>query len=93
MAAAHKSDSYFQKINAACRKADMISSGFLESDNELLVLRRPPPLCNQAPLGCGGTGDSCCLYREDCTEDRSLLYYFLESKLHEILGLVTFFSF
>ncbi len=51
------SDGYFQQDDAPCHKAQIISDGFLEHDNELTLLKWPPQSpdlkFNRAPLGCG----------------------------------------
>ncbi len=52
------SDGYFQRDNAPCHKAQIISDWFLEHDNEFTLLKWPPVTksqSNRAHLGCGGT--------------------------------------
>lgn len=53
------SHGYFQQDNAPCHKVHIISNWFLEDDDELPVLQRPPQSPSQsdrAALGCE-TGD------------------------------------
>ncbi len=44
------SDDYFQKDNAQCHKAQIISDRFLEHDNELISLKWPPQSPDLNPI-------------------------------------------
>ncbi|MDG2595057.1 transposase, partial [Vibrio parahaemolyticus] len=44
------SDGYFQQDNAPCHKAQIISSCFLEHDNEFTVLQWPPQSPDLSPI-------------------------------------------